>query len=165
MQKNIKYSQFMVQRLFRLKDVMKMLEETRQRIQYWVVQGMIEPHDPGVGTGTAREFSFRNVVEIAIVSSLSNTTINTSIIKNILLLVRHDVPELFSDSHREPEEMNSHKMLVVGMFGKTGSATISTITTPPGIGDVICGYTAKGATLVLVDLSLLKNRLLAKLSR
>jgi hypothetical protein len=150
--------------LYRLKEVLEIVEETRQRVQYWVVQGMIEPHDPGVGTGTAREFSFKNVMEIAIVSSLSTTTIKNSIIKKLLLLIRQDAPELFSDMHPEPEDASYHRVLVVGMFGKTGDATISAITRLSGLGDVSGAYLTKGATLVLIDLSVLKNGVLAKLS-
>ena len=82
---------------YTFKQVAQITGETKQRIQYWVLKGVLTPFRGGhaTGTGTSRLYSYSNLVEISIGKGLTRYGIYVTCIKEIVYQVKEQLPELF----------------------------------------------------------------------
>ena len=75
---------------YTIKQAAEFMDETIQRIGYWVVSGVFNPADPSSGTGSSRRLSFQNLLEIKIASQLSKSGFHVHVIASVLEAVREE---------------------------------------------------------------------------
>jgi hypothetical protein len=146
-------------KLYTLKQVCEIVDESPKRIQYWILQRLFEPFDPGSGTGTARKFSFKNLLEISIASALCKTTIYIRIVRYIMSQIHRDAPDFFEENNGFDGGHEKDVLLVVQMVGES---TVSYVFKQKTEVDYIPGMLSTGLPMLAISLQALKTNLLKR---
>lgn len=70
-------------RRYKARDIRELLGVNKNKLHYWILNGLIEPVENPVGTGTRRVFSLKNLLELALVQWLSINGYGLSYIKEM----------------------------------------------------------------------------------
>lgn len=147
-------------RQYSTKETLDIANETRQRLQYWILNGIVSPYDPSSGTGTTRHYSLENILEILIAKRLSDSRIDVKIIANVLKQVKRDNRDYFKKFHFEKEQ---NKQLILGVEILNVTTTFSVVTAFKEIQEKLNGMLKEDNVLILLNLDILKSNLLKKL--
>jgi len=150
----------MEDRLYTTTEMIEITGETKQRIQYWVLRGVIMPADKGRGAGTTRTYSFVNLLEILLVQTLTPILSNIDFIKCILDEIRKIEPLCFSVSGKKEQTQKDEYILTVLI--QSDNAIVVYIHNIEEAKDCIGEYLSSGFKSFQIDLSVLKQRLIEK---
>jgi DNA-binding transcriptional MerR regulator len=151
-----------IKRLYPTKEMLEITGETRPRIQYWILNGIISPLDPSTGTGTTRRFSFENLLEVMITKALSNSRIDIKIIANLVKQIRRERSDFFKKHTYEKNE-NNQLVLAVDIFSQ--DSTFSAVSTFKEVQKRISGMLKRGNLVIMLNLDILKSILIEKLEQ
>lgn len=88
--------------LYTSKEVRKIVGITSQKLEYWILKSIILPYDTSQGTGTYRQFSYSNLVELVIIKALLGMirVSNLSDIADILESTKSQAPDYFEEDKK-----------------------------------------------------------------
>jgi len=151
----------MEKRLYTTTDVLKITEEKSARIQYWILNGIVKPEDPSAGTGTSRQFSFQNLLQIFIAQSLSRARIWVKIVAYIM----HQIARERSDYFKKVGYVDDpEKQAVLSIEVINAGTVISRIHTLKEARESLNHLLGSGSLLLQINLDVLKKILVSKLS-
>ena len=146
---------------YTIRQAAEMMDETIQRIGYWIVSGVFTPTDPSSGTGSSRRLSFQNLLEIKIASHLSQTGFHLHVIKSVLETVRQEANQIFT-LPIATEDIREQLILCIRTLSR-GSA-ITNIFKYQQMVEMQKDLIRKGVSLLLIDLDDLKKELIGRIN-
>ena len=87
---------------FTPKKTYEITGESKQRLQYWNLKGLITPADAGSGIGVARKYSYSNLIEILLIQHLFRRLRNIDIVKEVIEKITEKNPYFFKTSLEDP---------------------------------------------------------------
>ncbi len=144
-----------MKKLFATKEVLRITQETRQRIQYWIFNGIVSPADPGAGTGTTRKYSYKNLVEMMLAKELSKAGVDIKIVAQVVNHLKKGKSDYFGKSSYEVAE-GKQSILT---FSVEGTTKQSITFLQPELGNlegVLPGLLKSGHSWSLLNLDVLK---------
>lgn len=151
-------------RLFSVKEMLKVTEETNQRVQYWIMNGIVTPHEPNPGIGKGRQYSFENLLEILIAQSLMHANFHVQLLTNVFKQIRREHRNYFKDTTYS-NDINNQYMLSLIIVGPSTSSCVSIIHTFEDAQEHAAGLHRPGTLLIQLNLDLLKEHLMRKLEK
>ena len=148
--------------LYTLKQAVAITGEKTQRISYLILKGVFEPEDPSFGTGTFRQFSFQNLLEIEIAKALAPARFHILIIKSIMQTIRDEISDFFNELIETDKMPENHNILCI----QTNSSTscVNNIYEIKKIRDLLGQeLLTNDLMLIQVNLDIIKNDLLHKI--
>ncbi len=148
-------------RTYNTKELQLITGESKQRIQYWILNGIISPYTPSAGTGTSRYYSFENLLEVLIVQTLSRLRIDIKIIANIMREIKQEIPGFFKSTNYEHDE--KAQLILISNIMPDGS-THSSVITLKGLQTNFLSDTWETRNIVItMNLDVTKNYLLERI--
>jgi hypothetical protein len=148
----------MEDRLYTTTKMIEITGETKQRIQYWVLRGVITPADKGRGAGTTRMYSFANLLEILLVQTLTPILSNIDFIMRILDEIRKIEPPYFSVTGKKDQTQKDECILTVLI--QSDNAIMVYVHSIEEAAECISRYLPSGFKSFQMDLSVLKQKLI-----
>jgi len=151
----------MEKRLYTTNEVLKITGEKSPRIQYWILNGIVKPEDPSAGTGTSRQFSFQNLLQISIAQSLSKAKIWVKIITYVMRQIAQEKSDYFKKvdyvDDQEKQAVLSIEVIGTGMV-------ISRFHTFKEAKESLNHLLGSGSLVLQLNLDVIKKILVSKLS-
>jgi DNA-binding transcriptional MerR regulator len=146
---------------YTIRQAAEMMDETIQRIGYWIVSGVFTPADPSSGTGSSRRLSFQNLLEIKIASHLSQTGFHLHVIKSVLETVRQEANQIFT-LPIATEDIRKQLILCIRTLSRRSA--ITNILEFQQVVEMLQDLITRGISLILIDLDDLKNELMSRIN-
>jgi len=150
----------MEMRLYTTSEVLEITGEKSPRVQYWILNGIVKPEDPSAGTGTSRQFSFENLLQIYIAQCLSRARISVKIVAHVMHQIGRERANFFKKGNYvdDPE-----KQTVLSVEINSGGTAISRIHTLKEARESLNHLLGTGFLLLQLNLDVLKKILVNRL--
>jgi len=143
------------------KQMFEITGETKQRIQYWVLKGLLQPVDIGRGVGTSRRYSESNLLEIMLAQALAPILNNIDFIKRILDEIKDIKPSFFAMSD-EKDRIDEDECILTVLYLSDNDIMFN-VHSLEEAKEWISKYLPSGFKSFQMDLNVLKRTLIERI--
>ena len=136
--------------------------ETKQRLQYWILNDLLHPVDKGRGVGTSRRYSRGNLLEIMLIQALALILKKVDFIRRILNAIRETKPSYFALP--DDCEYRLDDECILSVFFRSQDDIMVFVHDRAEANECIEMYRPDGFIAVSMDLNTLKKELMEKIN-
>jgi hypothetical protein len=151
----------MKETLYSTKQMLEITGESNQRIQYWILNGVLAPSNPGSGTGTSRGYSIDNLLAIMVAKALSQNNFPIKLVAYFIKQINRDNRSFFKTLEC-PSDINEQAILSIKVNDMGG--TLSNVTTFKELKGQIELLLRNDWPIIILNLDMIKAELKKRLS-